>query len=82
MLMIFIRAINCDLGTQATSPKAGQPATNEKGGFETRPCKYSRNPARPYDRRATISFLISAIALAGLRCLGQVFEQFMIVWQR
>ena len=33
-------------------------------------------------RRATISFLISPIALAGLRPFGQVFVQFMIVWQR
>ena len=33
-------------------------------------------------RRATIIFLISAIALAGFRCLGQVRVQFMMVWQR
>src|SRR5690606_10000650 len=33
-------------------------------------------------RRATISFLISAIAFAGLRPLGQVLVQFMIVWHR
>ena len=33
-------------------------------------------------RRSTISFLISAIALAGLRFFGQVLVQFMIVWQR
>ncbi len=32
--------------------------------------------------RSTISFLISAIALAGFRPLGQVLVQFMIVWQR
>jgi len=32
--------------------------------------------------RATIIFLISAMALAGLRPFGQVFVQFMIVWQR
>ncbi len=32
--------------------------------------------------RATISFLISPIAWPGLRCLGQVAVQFMIVWQR
>ncbi len=32
--------------------------------------------------RATIIFLISAIAFAGLRPFGQAFEQFMIVWQR
>jgi len=31
--------------------------------------------------RSTIIFLISAIALAGLRPLGQVLAQFMIVWQ-
>ncbi len=32
--------------------------------------------------RSIIIALISAIALAGLRFFGQVFEQFMIVWQR
>src|SRR4051812_19714336 len=32
--------------------------------------------------RSAISFLVSAIALAGLRPLGQTFAQFMIVWQR
>ena len=37
---------------------------------------------RPQRRRSTISFLISAIAFAGFRCLGQVWVQFMIVWQR
>ena len=33
-------------------------------------------------RRPTIIFLISAMALAGLRLFGHVFVQFMIVWQR
>ena len=33
-------------------------------------------------RRSTMSFLISAIALAGLRPFGQVRVQFMMVWQR
>ncbi len=33
-------------------------------------------------RRSTMSFLISAIALAGFRPFGQVRVQFMIVWQR
>src|SRR5579863_2785485 len=37
--------------------------------------------ARGY-RRSTIIFLISAMALAGLRLLGQVRVQFMMVWQR
>jgi hypothetical protein len=32
--------------------------------------------------RSTIIFLISAMALAGFRPLGQVLVQFMIVWQR
>jgi hypothetical protein len=34
------------------------------------------------NRRSTIIFLISAMAFAGLRPLGQVCAQFMIVWQR
>ncbi len=32
--------------------------------------------------RSTIIFLISPIARAGERPLGQTFEQFMMVWQR
>lgn len=32
--------------------------------------------------RSTIIFLIDAIAFAGFRPLGQVFAQFMMVWQR
>jgi len=32
-----------------------------------------------YPRRSTISFLISAMALAGFRLLGQVLVQFMMV---
>ncbi len=32
--------------------------------------------------RWSISFLVSAMALAGLRSLGQVAVQFMMVWQR
>ncbi len=37
---------------------------------------------RPYTRRSTSIRLISPIALAGLRLLGQAWAQFMIVWQR
>ena len=32
--------------------------------------------------RSTIIFLISAMALAGLRLFGQALAQFMMVWQR
>jgi hypothetical protein len=35
-----------------------------------------------YTRRSTISFLTSAMALAGLKPLGQALAQFMMVWQR
>src|SRR5690606_18217400 len=35
-----------------------------------------------YRSRSTISFFISAIALAGLSPLGQVLAQFRMVWQR
>src|SRR6185437_9289553 len=35
-----------------------------------------------HTRRSTIIFLMRMIALAGFRPLGQVWEQFMIVWQR
>jgi hypothetical protein len=36
----------------------------------------------PQSCRAIIMFLISAIAFAGFRPLGQALAQFMIVWQR
>jgi hypothetical protein len=36
----------------------------------------------PQTCRSTSSFLMSAIALAGLRPLGQALAQFMMVWQR
>ena len=35
-----------------------------------------------YTVRSTIIFLISAMDFAGLSPLGQVFVQFIIVWQR
>ena len=41
-----------------------------------------RKQRHPFYRRSTIIFLISAIAFAGLRFLGQVLVQFMMVWQR
>jgi hypothetical protein len=34
------------------------------------------------ERRASIAFLISPIALAGFNPFGQVLAQFMMVWQR
>ena len=40
------------------------------------------NISMPSHRRSISSFLISAIALAGLRFFGQVRVQFMIVWHR
>jgi hypothetical protein len=39
-------------------------------------------PFGRYVKRCTIIFLISAIAFAGFRPLGQVLVQFMMVWQR
>jgi hypothetical protein len=58
----------------------------EKVGVEGRerhrstPMKLMKDP--PQIARATIIFLISAMAFAGLRPFGQVLAQFMIVWQR
>ena len=37
-------------------------------------------PAQTF--RSTIVLLMAAMALAGLRCLGQELAQFMMVWQR
>src|SRR3546814_4639460 len=44
-------------------------------------CARHRGPATTYCR-ATIIFLISAMAFAGLSPFGQVLVQFMMVWQR
>ena len=41
-----------------------------------------RRRGRNQRRRSAIIVLICEIALAGLRPLGQVLAQFMIVWQR
>ncbi len=35
-----------------------------------------------YTTRSNIIFLVSAIAFAGFKPLGQVLVQFMMVWQR
>jgi len=35
-----------------------------------------------YTCRSTIMRLMSAMAFAGLRCLGHALAQFMMVWQR
>src|SRR5690348_10932224 len=43
---------------------------------------HERRFPSPYAARSAISFLVSAIALAGLSPLGHTFAQFMIVWQR
>jgi hypothetical protein len=48
----------------------------------TRIARASDVGAAAQTRRSTISFLSSAMALAGLRPLGQALVQFRIVWQR
>jgi hypothetical protein len=42
----------------------------------------ARSASDDYTCRSTIIRLISAMAFAGLRCLGQALAQFMMVWQR
>ncbi len=60
------------------------PERSEGSGFRRTACSFRPTSACPSHaiRRSTISFLISAIALAGLRPFGQVRVQFMMVWQR
>ena len=59
---------------------------NEKRGQqmdEDAPEPPKLGQARRYHTfRSTIIFLISAMALAGLRPFGQALAQFMMVWQR
>jgi len=44
--------------------------------------RFDRTLCERQTRRSTIIFLISPIAFAGFRPLGQVWAQFMMVWQR
>src|SRR5690606_37065289 len=47
-----------------------------------RPKPVEKQRGQPHTRRSTISFLSSAIALAGLSPFGQALAQFMMVWHR
>jgi len=47
-----------------------------------RSSKTTARPQQDYIYAKAMLFLISAIALPGLRPLGQVLEQFKIVWHR
>jgi hypothetical protein len=65
-----------------------EPQRGAAGGSRDREVLRTRRPRlRASDLahqtwRATIIFLISAMALAGFRPFGQTLAQFMIVWQR
>ncbi len=58
----------------------GQPFVFTSGPAMTDLRRAEKLPAQAC--RSSISFLVSAMALAGLRPLGQAVTQFMIVWQR
>ena len=58
-------------------PRGKGQGAERSGRFGPRPSIRGR-----YIRRSTSIFLISAIAAAGFRPLGQACVQFMIVWQR
>ena len=60
---------------------AGMPGKQNRRGKNRGGC-VSELSADDYRPRSTIIFLMDAMALAGLRLFGQVFVQFMIVWQR
>lgn len=55
--------------------------TSRSAGANRRFCPLGRRSAAQA-RRSTSCFLISAIALAGLRPFGQALEQLRMVWQR
>ncbi len=78
--LLFLRlAANARYGSAAAahlSPKTKTPGAST-GGFEELTLSWPQAALR-----STIIFLIWAMALAGLRPLGQTFAQFMIVWQR
>ena len=64
--------------------RAGQgkpPEPGGAGGFSFRSNRLDQAAVFLRDGE-TISFLVSAIALAGFSPLGQTWAQFMIVWQR
>ena len=60
---------------------ASMPEKQNRRGKNRGGC-VSELSADDYRPRSTIIFLMDAMALAGLRLFGQVFVQFMIVWQR
>ena len=49
---------------------------------DRRPRNLEKSAQPDHICRSTSIFLISAMALAGLRPFGQALAQFMIVWQR
>ena len=68
-----MRDIDIESVAKAIEADAGEPLTD---------LRQALNEATNHNLRSTISFLISEIAFAGLRPLGQVLAQFMMVWQR
>src|SRR6056297_2706640 len=63
--------------------RAGSASAGAKARHDPDPATtFPSTPATYIPWRASIIFLISAIALAGLRPFGQVWAQFMMVWQR
>lgn len=62
----------------STGQTARLPANGESPVRDRLHCVRPNNQTR----RSTIIFLISPMALAGFKPFGQVWAQFMIVWQR
>jgi hypothetical protein len=60
----------------------GASTNGEFSGYGFRTCRFAAIRNDDYTCRSTIMRLMSAMAFAGLRCFGQAFAQFMMVWQR
>lgn len=70
-----------DCGSRKVNDADSSPKRRPKAPFVEK-CGSDAAARHTQTARAIIIFLISAIALAGFNPFGQVFAQFMMVWQR
>src|SRR5690606_12300606 len=79
--MEAVLTLDAGLASLGTRRSVKTPGVSGAGGFQLRPERLGQAAVLLRDGE-TISFLVSAIALAGFSPLGQTWAQFMIVWQR
>ena len=77
---LFIRGLGAAPTVGPRSRLTGAALRPRSVGAAPRP-RINNKVAKIQNLRSTIIFLVSAIALAGFRPFGQVWVQFIIVWQ-